>query len=260
MNTSEAFLRAKAAALKALEIDNSVAEAHTSLAYVKFSFDWDWDGAEKEFKHAMALKPDYPTAHHWYAEYLAEVRGNHEEALSEIKRAQELDPLSLIISSVAAWILYFAREYDNAIAQVQKTLDLDGTFWVAHWTLGWVYEQKVMFGDAIAELQKAVNLSTGTLLPSAALAHAYAVSGRASEALESLENLQELSRQRYISPYSIALIFAGLGDNDHAFQWLEKAYAERSGWLIWLKVDPKLDGLRCDPRFQDLVGRVGLPR
>ncbi|MFY9531170.1 MAG: protein kinase [Candidatus Acidiferrales bacterium] len=258
MPPREALPIAKAAARKALEIDDSLAEAHSSLAWTKLAFDWDWCGAVSEFKRAIELNPGYAVTHHWYAECLAGM-GQYSEALAEIKQARELDPLSLIISSVAGWILYFDRQDDQAIAQFRRTLELDPNFWVVHWTLGRAYEQKAMFAEAIAEIQKAIDLSEGSPLSLAALGHANAVSGQRAEALKVLDELTELSKRRYISPYGIAAIHAGLGEKDEAFMWLEKAYEERSGWLIWLRAEPISDPLRSDPRFQDLLHRIGLP-
>jgi serine/threonine protein kinase/Flp pilus assembly protein TadD len=258
MPPREALPIAKAAARKALEIDDSLAEAHSSLAWTKLAFDWDWCGAVSEFKRAIELNPGYAVTHHWYAECLAGM-GHYAEALAEIRQAQELDPLSLIISSVAGWILYFDRQDDQAIAQFRRTLELDPNFWVAHWTLGRAYEQKAMFAEAIAEIQKAIDLSEGSPLSLAALGHAHAVSGGLAEAQRVLNELKESSKRRYISPYGIAAIHAGLGEKDEAFMWLEKAYEERSGWLIWLRAEPISDPLRTDPRFQDLLRRIGLP-
>jgi len=254
----EALPIAKAAAKKALETDDSLAEAHNSLAWTKLAFDWDWMGAEREFKRAIELNPGYAVAHHWYAECLAGM-GRYAEALAEIRQAQELDPLSLIISSIVGWVLYFDRKDDQAIAEFRKALELDPNFWVAHWTLGRAYEQKAMFVEAIAEIQKAIDFSGGSPLSLAALGHTYAVWGMRAEAERVLNELKELP-EGYISPYGIAAIHAGLGEKDQAFIWLEKAYEERSGWLIWLRAEPISDPLRSDPRFQDLLRRVGLPQ
>jgi serine/threonine protein kinase/tetratricopeptide (TPR) repeat protein len=253
----EALPIAKAAARKALETDDSLAEAHNSLAWTKLAFDWDWTGAEREFKRAIELNPGYAITHHWYAECLAGM-GRYAEALAEIRQAQELDPLSLIISSIVGWVLYFDRKNDQAIAEFRKTLELDPNFWVAHWTLGRAYEQKAMFTEAIAEIQKAIDFSGSSPLSFAALGHTYAVSGRRAEAERVLNQLKGSSKQTYISPYGIAAIHAGLGEKDQAFLWLEKAYEERSGWLIWLRAEPGSDPLRSDPRFQDLLRRIGL--
>jgi len=255
----EALPIAKAAARKALEADDSLAEVHNSLAWTKLVFDWDWMGAEREFKRAIELNPGYAVTHHWYAECLAGM-GRYAEALAEIRQAQDLDPLSLIIGSIVGWVFHFDRKNDQAIAEFRKTLELDPDFWVAHWTLGRAYEQKAMFAEAIAEIQKAIDLSGGSALSLAALGHTYAVSGRRAEAERVLNELKESSKQGYISSYSIAAIHAGLGEKDQAFIWLEKAYEERSGWLIWLRAEPISDPLRSDPRFQDLLCRVGLPQ
>jgi len=255
----EALPIAKAAARKALEADDSLAEAHNSLAWTKLVFDWDWIGAEREFKRAIELNPGYAATHHWYAECLAGM-GRYTEALAEIRQAQELDPLSLIIGSIVGWVFYFDRKDDQAIAEFRKTLELDPNFWVAHWTLGRAFEQKAMFAEAIAEIQKAIDFSGGSPLALAALGHTYAVWGRRAEAERVLNELKESSKQGYISPYSIAAIHAALGEKDQAFIWLEKAYEERSGWLIWLRAEPISDPLRSDPRFQDLLRRVGLPQ
>src|SRR5712691_2752197 len=197
----EALPIAKAAAKKALEIDDNLSEAHNSLAWTKLVFDWDWSGAESEFKRAIELNPGYAVAHHWYAECLAGME-RYDEALAEIKRAQESDPLSLIISAVVGWILYFDRQYDQAIVQFQKALELDPNFWVAHWCLGQPYEQKAMFAEAVAEFQKAIDLSAGSPLALAALGHAYAVSGKTTEAQRVLNELKESSKRRYEDSFS----------------------------------------------------------
>jgi serine/threonine protein kinase/Tfp pilus assembly protein PilF len=253
----EALPIAKAAALKALEIDDTLADAHNSLAWIQFAFDWNWPGAECGFKRALELNPGHATAHHWYAEYLLAM-GRQEEAIAEIKQAQELDPLSLIISSVVGWVFYYARQYDQAIAQCLKTLEMAPDFSIGHWILGRVYEQQSQFEKAIAELEKAVALSTSSPFALGSLGHAYAVSGKTSEARRVLEELIETSTRRYVSPYSIATIYAGCGEKHLAFRWLERAYEERSGWLAWLKPEPVSDHLREDPRFDYLLRRIGV--
>jgi serine/threonine protein kinase/Tfp pilus assembly protein PilF len=253
----EALPIAKAAALKALEIDDTLADAHNSLAWIQFAFDWNWPGAEYGFKRALELNPGHATAHHWYAEYLLAM-GRQEEAIAEIKQAQELDPLSLIISSVVGWVFYYARQYDQAIAQCLKTLEMAPDFSIGHWILGRVYEQQSQFEKALAELEKAVALSGSNPFVLGSLGHAYAVSGNTGEARKVLEELMETSTRRYVSPYSIATIYAGCGEKDLAFRWLERAYEERSGWLAWLKPEPVSDPLREDPRFGDLLRRIGV--
>jgi len=253
---SEAMPKAKAAAKKALELDNTLAEAYASLAYASLHYDWDWQTAERQFQRAIELAPNYETAHQWYARYLTAM-GRFDEAIAEVKRAQELEPLSLIINSAVGYAYYFARRYDQAIAESRKALEMDANFSRAHFNLGLAYEQKKMFPQAIASFQKAIASSGGPLME-AALGHAYAVAGRRAEAQEVLDRLIELSKQRYVSAYQIATIYAGLGETDQAFAWLEKAYGERNNWLAYLKVDPIFDGLRSDSRFAALVRRVGL--
>ncbi len=258
LSPKEAFPKAKAAAVKALEIDDALAEAHNSLAYLKLDYDWDWLGAERGFKRAMTLNPAYATAHHWYAEHLTAM-GLFDEAEAEMKRAQELDPLSLIINAFGGWIFYMARRYDQAVEQCQKTLEMDPNFAVARLWLGQAYEQKAMYAEAIAEFQKSIAISGRSTFLVAALGHAYAASGNRGEAMKILEELRQLSKQRYVAPYFMAVIHKSLGENDQAFEWLEKAYEERSSWLVFLKVEPRLDSLRADPRFQNLLRCVGLP-
>jgi serine/threonine-protein kinase len=254
----ETFPKAKTAALKALEVDDTLAEAHAARALVSLRYDWDWPTTEREIKRAIELNPNYATAYQWYAAYLAAM-GRPDGAIAEIKRAQELDPLSLIVNAVAGFHLYEARQYDRAVEQCQKALDLDLNFAQAHLFLGQAYEQKARYEEAIAELKKAVALSPNTPFIVSALGHAYAVSGQTGEAMKILDQLQELSQQRYISPHEMAIIYAGLGEKEQAFAWLEKAYADRSWRLPYLnKAEPRLDSLRSDPRFADLVRRVGL--
>lgn len=254
----EAYPRAKAAAMRALEIDDGLAEAHTSLGWARFHYDLDPSGAEKEYKRAIELNPNYETAHHWYALYLAET-GRQEEAYAEIKRARELDPTSLMINANAGLIFYFARQYDQAMQEYRETLRMDPNFPQAHLYLGQAYERKGMFAEAIAELQRAVTLSGGKPIMLAALGRSYAVSGKRREARKVLRLLREVAKQTYVSPYYVAALYAGLGQRDQAFQWLEKADLDRDDHMIWLKVDPVWDSLRSDSRFQDVLLRVGLP-
>lgn len=250
--------RAKSAALKALELDNTLAEAYTSLGYIASTFEWDFPSSEGHFKRALELNPSYATAHHWFGlSYLSYV-GRHEEAILEMKRAVELDPLSLIINASYGRAFYYAKRYDEAIAQFHKTVELDPSFVRAHLYLGWTYEAKGMFNEAIAEYEKARALEDSPVI-AASLAHVFAVAGRKDEARKILDELVNLSQRRYVSSYDVALIHIGLGDNDPAFGMLEKAYQERSSALSWLKVDPRLNTLRSDPRFANLMSRVGLP-
>jgi eukaryotic-like serine/threonine-protein kinase len=254
LSTKDSFPKARAAAMKALEIDETLAEAHSSLALVKLHYEWDWEGAEKEFKRAIELNPSYATAHQWYGGYLLAM-GHFEEAIAELERAQEIDPLSLIINADLGLPYYFARRYDQAIEQYRKTLEMDPNFNQARIYLGWAYEQKNQLDEAIAVFE-IVCLQSDS--PLASLGHAYAISGRREEALKVLDNLREQSRRRYISPYGIAIVYAGLGEVDQAFEWLQIACEERAGLIVWLKVDPRLDCLRLDPRFEELRKLIGL--
>jgi len=259
MPANEAMPKAKAAALKALEIDGALAEPHVSLAHVKYYYDRDWAGAEREYKRAIELNPNYPTAHQWYAVFLMSA-GRFDEALTEARRARELEPLSLPINMTLGWVLLTARQYDRSIEQLRKTLEMDPNFILTHHRLGLVYEQMGKYDEAIAEFRQVRNLSAGKPLGVATLAHAYALSGRRAEAQKTLAELQKISEQHYVSPASIAIIYAALGDKDQAFAWLEKADKERDGVLARLRVDSRFDSLRSDPRFSDLAKRVGLPQ
>jgi len=254
----DAFPKAKAAAEKAIQIDGGLAEAYPALAQVAAFYNYDWPNAEREFKRAIELNPSYATAHQWYAIMLARM-GQQERALAEVKLAQELDPLSLIINLNVAWILYLARQYDQGIEQLGKTLELDQSFAAAHDTLGVCYVQKGMYEQGIAELRKAISLSGGDPNIKGELGNAYAVAGKRKQALEILGELTALWKQSYFSPYYIASIYAGLGDKDHAFAWLEKAYKEQDTWISFVNVDPAFDPLHSDPRFQDLVRGMNLP-
>jgi serine/threonine-protein kinase len=254
----EAMPMAREAATMALKLDDTLAEAHTSLAAVSLLYDWNWSAAEREFKRAIALNQNYPTAHQWYAQYLTTM-GQHDAALAEIRQALELDPRSLILSRDVGWHYYYARLYDQAIDQARNTLDLDQKFILAHTLTGRAYVKKRMFEAAIEELQKAVAISPGGN-NRALLGYAYAAGNRKSEAQQILDALQGLSKEQYISPVYIAAICGEMGDREQAFTWLEKAYADRSGTLILLNVNPMMDSLRADPKFRNLVQRLNLPQ
>jgi serine/threonine-protein kinase len=259
LSAKEAFPKAKAAAMTALKIDDTLAEAHASLAGVLDSTQ-DSSGAERELRRAIELNPNYATAHHWYGNFLQE-RGRFDEALVEVKRAQELDPLSLIIRVDVGDTLYLARRYDQAIEQFRRTLELDPNFYRAHLDLGQAYLQKKMYEEAIAETQKASDLSGKSSWALASLGHIYAAAGRRSEAQKVLDELMQRAKQVYVPPYFIALVYTGLGEKDRAFEWLDKAHEEQGLWIgMGFPYDPMLDGLRGDPRFQDLTRRVGLPQ
>ncbi len=257
MPPNEVLPKAKAAALKALEIDETLAEPHVSLAHVKYFYDRDWTAAEREFKRAIELNPNYPTAHHWYAVYLFGA-GRQNEALAEIRRAQELDPLSLTINMWLGMILRSSGQLDQAVDQLRKTIDLDPNFVLAHHRLGLAYEEKGMYDEAISEFRQVLKLSGGSPLGIGALAHVYALAGKPAEARKNLDELLQLSKQRYVSPSSIATVYAALGDKDQAFAWLEKAYDAHDLLIVRLKWDPRFASLRSDPRFDPLVRRIGL--
>ena len=258
MPATEAAPKARAAALKALAIDPSLVDAEITLASIRLNYDWDWQAAENGFKHALDLNPDQATAHQRYSLYLSTM-GRSAESLVEIRRAHDLDPLSLSINFSLGWRLYLAREYDQAIQQSRSTIDLDPNFVLAHLVLGQAYEQKGQFEQAITELKKATALSPNSPLMLGALGHAYAVAGDAGDAERVRDDLIRRSTRQYVSPFYVALIFSGLGQNEKALDWLDKAYQDRSNPLIFLKVDPELDPLRSSSRFQNLQRRVGLP-
>jgi serine/threonine-protein kinase len=257
LSESDAMEKAKAAATKALTLDDTLAEAHASLAAVKMLHDWDWPGALAGFKRAIDLKPGYVTAHHWFAEYLTAM-GRNEEALAEITKAQELDPFSVIISRDIGQHYFYRGLYDRAIEQSRRTMALQSDFFPAHMLLALSYAKKRMFAEAIAAINEAEKLSSSSN-NRAILGYVYALAGRRLEAQQALDALIELSRKEAVSPHWIAAIYGELGDKDRAFTWLEKAFDNRDGFLAYLKVHPALESLRSDPRFRDLTRRVGLP-
>jgi TolB-like protein/DNA-binding winged helix-turn-helix (wHTH) protein/Flp pilus assembly protein TadD len=256
MTPKEAFPKAKAAAIKALELDSTLGEAHNSLAFVLEGFDWDFDSAGKEFQRAIELNPGYATAHHWYAWHLSLV-GRFDEAIAEMRKAENLDPLSLIINADLAELLGLAHSYDESIRQSRKTIEMDPNFALAHNQLAQAYLQKQMYDEAVAELQEAVKLSGGGPTCIANLARAYVASGKRKEAVKLLSDLKRRSNPGYSNAAEIAMIYASLGDTDQAMNWLEKGYEERFNPGVLLR--PGFDPLRSDSRFQNLVHRIGLP-
>jgi TolB-like protein/tetratricopeptide (TPR) repeat protein len=254
--SKEALPKARDAAARALELDETLAEAHTSLGAVRADYQWDWRGAESEFRRAIELNPSYATAHQWYAELLSQ-QGRHDEAISEIRRAQELDPLSLIVNAIAGRILLFAGRVDPAIEQLQKTLEIDPNFSIANYDLGKAYLRKQMLSQAIAEFQKSVNLFRVSERD-AALGYAYANEGKDAEARDVLRTYLRQSERAYVSWYGIAFVYTGLREKDQAFACLEKAYQQHDVRLRDVKVEPLFENLRSDPRFVHLVRRVGL--
>jgi TolB-like protein/DNA-binding winged helix-turn-helix (wHTH) protein/Tfp pilus assembly protein PilF len=255
---AEAAPKAKAAAIRALEIDPSLAEAETSLATAKFNYDWDWAGAAQGFQRAIQMDPRYATAYQRYSLYSIAM-GRLDESLEQIKRARELDPLSISINSSLGWRLYLARQYDRSIAQLRDTLELDPSYEWAHFILGQAYEQKREFDLARAELQKAVELSHNSPLMISALAHAEALSGNQEEALRLLQHLMTQSKKQYVSPFYVGVVYIALGKTETAMDWMEKAFADRSNGLVFLKVEPELDPLRSNPRFIALQKQLNFP-
>jgi len=250
------FPKAKAAAKRALEIDETLAEAHTALAYAIFYYDWNLPESEKEFRRAIELNPNYATAHHWYGSGTLAAMKRFDEAIIFVKRAQELDPLSLVISVDLGYTYLYARQYEQCVEQLEKTLEMDQNFEIAHSTLGVAYAAKGSFSKAIAEYEKSRQFSDDPYFI-ALLGHAYGTSGKRIEALRIIEQLKEISKQRYVSAYNFAIVYSALGDKDKAFAELEKGYQDRANEMIFLQVDTLLDPLRDDPRFEDLLRRVG---
>ena len=249
----EVMPKAKAAALKALEFDDKLAEAHASLGHVRLYYDWDWPAAEKEAKQAIALNPSSTAAHILYSSYLTAM-GRHEEASQEIKQAQELDPLSLM--EHGKWELLMAGHYDEAIKQCRGAIEMDPNFSWMHTFLGLAYAMKGKYTEAIAEAQQASRLGDSPLI-TAYLAYVYAGAGKRAEAFKVLREVEEISKHRYVCAYEIGSVYYALGESTRAFKWFDRAYDDRSDCLVWLKVDPMIEGLRSDPRYQALMRRVG---
>jgi len=254
----DAFPKGKMAAMKALRLDPDLGEAHTSLAAALWLHDWQWKEARSEFSRSLELNPNYPTANHWYAEFLMTM-GWQADAVARMKKSQELDPLSLIISVAIGWAFYMARQYDDALAQLRRTVELEPHYPVTYWILGMLLRKMGNYELAITEGEKGVKLSGGSPLMSAALAQTFAIAGKRDQAIQILDDLTRLSLNKYVAAYFFAGIYVGLGEDNRAIECLEKAYEEHSHWLIYLHIDPGMDGLRRNPRFQDLLRRVGLP-
>jgi TolB-like protein/DNA-binding winged helix-turn-helix (wHTH) protein/Tfp pilus assembly protein PilF len=258
MPAAEAAPKAKAAALRSLQIDPTMAEAETSLATVKFNYDWDWAGAAGGFQQAIQQNPSYATAYQRYSLYLIAM-GRSEDSFEQINKARELDPLSISINFSLGWRLYMARQYDRAIQQLRNTSEMDPSYELPHLVLGMSYAQKGDFATAIPELRKAVELSHGTPLMISVLANAYGRSGNKPEAEKLLSQLVTESGKQYVSPYYFALAYVGLGQTETAIDWLEKAYIDRSNGLVFLQVEPALDSLRQSPRFLALQNKLKFP-
>ncbi|HEX7296468.1 MAG TPA: hypothetical protein VF251_11980, partial [Pyrinomonadaceae bacterium] len=252
----EAVPKAKAAVTKALEIDDSLAEAHATLAFIKFRHEWDFVGADKEFKRAIELDPNYSEVHQWYAFYLLAV-DKRDEAEVQINRAQELDPTSVSLNSNLALYLFLRHEYDRSIEQARKTLEMEPDFLLARMTLGLDYEQKGSNKEAIAELLKVQQVSQD-VAAAASLGHVLAKDGEPNDARRLLAKIEEQAKKNYVPPYSLALLHAALGNRQKALEWLERGFQDRSLRPVWVKLDPRLDGLRQEPDFIRLIQRMGL--
>jgi eukaryotic-like serine/threonine-protein kinase len=247
---------AKAATKSALKIDDTLAEVHTAQARVLLFYDWDWPGAETELKRAMELNPNYAEAHHMYSHYLVSL-GQTEQSLAESRRALEIDPYDVLLNVHLGWNYIYARQYDQAIEQLRKTIEMDSGFFRAHFFLAQAYTQKGMYKEALAAYLRAKDLEPQGQETATMLGHLYAVSGNKAEATRILEELRELYRRNKVSAYDLAVIYAGLGENEHALEWLRKAYEERTGGLLLLKAEPIFDNLRSDPRYEELLRRMG---
>ena len=255
---AEAYPKAQAAALKALELDDGLAEAHTALAHVKLNFTWDWAGADRELRRAVQLNPSYSTARMLHSVYLARM-GRFHESLEHMQRARELDPLALTINTNLGLVLYLMGRYDEALEQLRKSLEIDPNFLPAHISLGWVYERKGMLREAVAALEYAHGLDEGSATLGD-LGRLYARSGREKEAHKILHDAEKPRKGGFFFPFDKALVCIGLNRIDEAFKHLEQAYEERAGWRGYLRVDPRLEELRSDPRFEVLAERMGLSR
>jgi TolB-like protein/predicted Zn-dependent protease len=258
MAPHDAYPRAKEAVAKALSLEPNLAEAHTSLGLIKFQYDWDWQGAEEELREAVSINPSYAAAHHFFADYL-KAMGRFDEALSEIEKAQELDPLSLAINTGVGHVLYLSRQYDRAIEQYKRAVELDPNFMATHVWFGRPYLQKGMYAESISELETAVRLSGESTLALGMLGHGFASAGQKEKALEVLGKLAERAKTRYVPSYWVAVVYNGLKDRAETMAWLNKAFEERSSWLVWTNVEPRFDWLRGDEEFSALMKAMNFP-
>jgi TolB-like protein len=255
---SQVIPKAEAAAVRAMELDSTISEPHTSLGYIKFYYYWDWAGAEKEFLKAIELDPRYPSAYDTYCYYLTAME-RFPEARVAMDKAVQLDPLSAQISTDKGFCLYYARDYEQAYQSLKTTVALYPGYPIAHVWLARVYLEKNMFKESISEYEKTLTIIKNWSVALAGIGYNYGISGQKEEAMKMLSRLTD-SSGRYATPYGIALVYASLNDHDKAFEWLGKAYEERSNWLVWLKQDPRWKPIRNDPRYTELVLKIGLPK
>jgi len=258
MAPNEAYPKAKEAVRKALALNAGLAAAHTSLGLIKFQYDWDWRGAEDELREAISNNFNYAPAHHFFADYL-KAMGRFDEALAEIEKARELDPLSLAINIGVGHVLYLSGQYDRAIEEYKKAVELDPSFMATHIWFGRPYLEMGMFAEAISELETAVSLSGESTIALAMLGHALASSGRNARAVQILEKLKEKSQSEYVPSYWIAVIYNGFRDKEQVIAWMQKAFEERSSWLVWSNVEPRFAWLRNDPDFASLIKAMDFP-
>ncbi|MBS1975578.1 MAG: tetratricopeptide repeat protein, partial [Bacteroidetes bacterium] len=256
---SDAFPKALQAASKALRLDSTLAAPHASIGYYKFYYDWDWAAAEQEFRTAIALNPNYELAYDWYGYYLTAMK-RYDEATAIFKKAAELDPLSAPITTDMGFSLYYGGSYDSAIRQLNTSLKIDQKLSLSHLWLGRSFEAQKKYPEAIAEYKNALSANANWPVALAAIGHVYGEAGDRLQAQKILDSMIVLSSKQFVTAYGVALVYAGLNEHDHAFEWLDKAYSERSNWLVWLKTDPRWGSLKQDKRFVELINKVGLPQ
>jgi tetratricopeptide (TPR) repeat protein len=258
LSPADAFPVARRHATRALELDPSLAEAHASLGFVELYFDWNWSAADTQFQRSIALDPGYPPTHQWYGIYLM-AAARPKDALAELQRARQRDPLSLPINTDIGFCQYYAGQYDEAVKQLQFVLEISSDFSPAYLWLGRTYQELGRYDEAIVAFRHVEDRLPEWPVPSAARGFVEAIAGRTAEARATLRKLEMLSERKFVTSYGLALVHASLGDPDTAFDWLDRAFAERSHWLIWLRLDPRWKMLRCDPRFNERMSRVGYP-
>ena len=252
-----AFPKAKEAAMKALSLDPTLVEPHASLGFFYFYYAWDWDLAEQEFRQAIALNPNYALAYDWYAYYLTAME-RYDEALVVLEKAAALDPLSDPIHTDVGFSLYYSRNYDDAVKKLEACVQTNPKFGLAHLWLGRSFQEQTKYDQAIHEYKSTLDINVDWPVGLAALGHVYGASGDSQNAKQVLNRLHELSTKKFVTSYGVALVYAGLGEKDEAFNWLNKAYDERSNWLVWLKTDPRFNSIRNDERFAELINRIGI--